>query len=181
MPSLEDIRAVLIAGSGFGVAQGLLVTSPVLVAAGVGLVLLWRRGFRAEALVCGTAAVLFVLTTAGNEYPHGGHAPGPRYFAPALGLLAVGLPEAFRRWPRLVAGVAALSIGVMTFNALAWMENSALSLRHELPVTLWSSVGLPKEAGVAIVFVCAAAAAWVGFEHLLRRPVPEAAPVPGRA
>lgn len=180
VPSLEDIRAVLVAGSGFGVAQGLLVTSPVLVAAAAGLVLLWRRGLRAEALLSILVAALFLVTTAGNEYPFGGHSPGPRYFAPALGFMALGLPEAFRRWPRLVAGLAAVSISVTTFNALAWMENSALSLRV-LPETIWSAAGLPEEAGITIVFACAAAAAWFGLTHVLRRRAPQPIPAPGRA
>lgn len=180
LPSLEDIRAVLIAGSGFGVAQGLLVTSPVLVAAAAGLVLLWRRGSRAEALVCLAVGALFLLTTAGNEYPFGGHSPGPRYFAPALGLVALGLPEAFRRWPRLTGVLAVTSIGVTTFNAFAWMENGGLTLRRALPETLWSAAGLPREAGVAIVFVCAGAAAWFGLANLLRRPTSQPVPVLSR-
>lgn len=95
------------------------------------------------------AAAVFLVTTAGNEYPTGGHSPGLRYFAPALGWLLLGLPESFRRWPRATAVVAAVSVGIATFNALAWMENSALTLRHELPRTIWSAAGLPAEAGHA--------------------------------
>ena len=46
LPTLHGTYLVL-AGN-----RGLLWDSPVLVAAGFGLVLLWRRGWRAEALVC---------------------------------------------------------------------------------------------------------------------------------
>jgi hypothetical protein len=179
LPTREDVRAVLIAGSGFGFGQGLLVTSPALVAAAVGLVLLWRRGLRAEALVCLAVGAFFLLSTAGNEYPFGGYSPGPRYFAPALGFVLLGLPEAFRRWPRLTVALGAFTIGVATLNALAWAENNGLTLRHELPRTIWSAAGLPKEAGVGIVFACAAALAWAALAPLLRGAVVHRHPLDG--
>lgn len=177
IPSREDVRAVLIAGSGFGYGQGLLVTSPALVAAAIGLVLLWRRWLRAEALLCLAVGAFFLLSTAGNEYPFGGYSPGPRYFAPALGFVLLGLPEAFRRWPRATTALAAFTIGVATLNALAWAENNGLTLRHELPRTIWSAAGLPKEAGVAIVFACAAATACAALFHALRRVIVRGRPL----
>ena len=45
--------------------RGLIVWSPVTVAALVGLWLLWRRGERAEALLCATVVLLFVLLDGG--------------------------------------------------------------------------------------------------------------------
>jgi hypothetical protein len=60
-------------------------------------VLLWRQGFRAEALTCAAATVCFLLINAGYFLPYGGNSPGPRFFAPALPFLAVGLAPALRR------------------------------------------------------------------------------------
>jgi hypothetical protein len=57
---------------------------------------------------------------------------------------------------------------VATLNALGWAENNGLTLRHELPRTIWSAAGLPKEAGVAVVFACAAALAAVSLGPVLR-------------
>src|SRR5204863_1958867 len=80
--------------------RGLFVVSPVLVLAAVGLIALWRRGFRLEAAAAGVTAAAFAVLAAGYFDPYGGLSPGPRYFAPALPFLALGLPEAYRRWPR---------------------------------------------------------------------------------
>jgi hypothetical protein len=91
----------------------------------------------------------------------------------------LGLPEAFRRWPRLTGAVGVLTIGVMTVNALGWAENNGLSLRHELPRTIWSAAGLPKELGVAIVCACAGAIAWAALAPLLAPSRPEQMPAPG--
>lgn len=167
VPSLEELRAVIIGGTGFGYSQGLLITSPILIVAVAGLVALWARGFRAEAAVCLAAGAIYLVATAGVEgSSYGGLSPGPRYFVPALGLVLLGLPEAFRRWPRLSVGLAILTLGIQTVNALGWAENNGLSLRQELPTTIWSATGVPKEVGVAIVFACTGAAAWVSLGRL---------------
>jgi hypothetical protein len=80
--------------------RGLFVVSPVLLLAVAGLVALGRRRFRAEAAAAGAVTLAFAVLAAGYFDPYGGLSPGPRYFAPALLFLALGLPEAFRRWPR---------------------------------------------------------------------------------
>jgi hypothetical protein len=51
----------------------------------------------------------------------------------------------------------------MTFNAVAWFDNHALSLLEALPDTIWLSIGLPREAGVALVFVTAGLATAAAF------------------
>ncbi len=102
--------------------RGLLVVSPVLVAAAAGLVLLWRQGWRAEALACGAAAAGFLLVNAGYFLPYGGNSPGPRFFAPALPFLAVGLAPVLRsrrlRLPALLLGL--VSIVGSTVVSLTW-------------------------------------------------------------
>ena len=45
--------------------------------AAAGLYLLWRRGFRAEALVCAAVTAAFLLAECGYFDPYGGGSPGP--------------------------------------------------------------------------------------------------------
>ncbi|HEY2219928.1 MAG TPA: hypothetical protein VGH35_11335 [Gaiellaceae bacterium] len=114
--------------------RGLLLTSPVLVMAAAGLYLLWRRGFRAEALVCAAVTAAFLLAECGYFDPYGGGSPGPRYFVPALPFLAVGLGPAFARWPRLTSVLAAASVVATTALLLTW--GSIWSY----PGTVWKQV-----------------------------------------
>src|SRR4051794_13856687 len=90
-PTLHGARLVFLDG------KGLLVVSPVLVAAAAGLVLLWRRGIRAEAAVCIAVTVLFLFANMAYFEPYGGDSPGPRFLVPALPFLALGLTEAYHR------------------------------------------------------------------------------------
>ncbi len=113
-PPLHTLGIVL-AGS-----RGLLVEAPVLVAAAFGLVLLWRRGYPAEAAVCAAVFVIFVIFDAGYFEPYGGDSPGPRYVIPALPFLLTGLGPAFARRPTLTAFLAAASVIASTAMALTW-------------------------------------------------------------
>jgi hypothetical protein len=114
-PRAHSLRAIL-----FDSERGLLVTSPVLALAAAGLVLLWLRGRRAEAATClGVTAALFVMD-AGYFEPFGGVSPGPRFFAPALPFLALGLPLAFARWPRLTASLALASLFLLAPLTAGW-------------------------------------------------------------
>jgi hypothetical protein len=156
-PTLQGLRSVLLGGSGLELGRGLLVTSPLLVPATLGLLLLWRRGYRAEALVCAVTSAATLLYTAGYFLPYGGVSPGPRFFAPALPFLLLGLPLALRRRPLPTLALVVVSVGVMTLNALAWALNDRLRLTR-LPETVWSALGAPAGAGVALVAATAAAA-----------------------
>ena len=100
--------------------RGLLVISPVLVAAAAGLWLVWRAGYRPEALLCAAVTLGFCLAECGYFDPYGGRAPGPRFFGLALPFLALGLGPAFVRWTRLTALLAAVSIVASTATALTW-------------------------------------------------------------
>ena len=97
---------------------GLLVTSPVLVAAAWGLILFGRRHL-AEALLCAGITVAFVIVNIGYFLPYGG-SPGPRFLIPALPFLAVGLGPAFGRFPRTTAALAAVSVATVTAELLDW-------------------------------------------------------------
>jgi hypothetical protein len=97
---------------------GLLVVSPVVVAAAWGLVLLSKR-YRPEAVVCGTVTALFVFANCGYFLPYGG-SPGPRFLVPALPFLALGLGPAFAWRPRLTTALALLSVVTVTARLLIW-------------------------------------------------------------
>src|SRR5262245_23017262 len=106
--------------------KGLLLISPVLLAAAVGLVLLWRRGFRAIAGVCIAVTLLFLFANMAYFEPYGGLSPGPRFFAPALPFLALGLVEAYYRWPIATGLLALWSFSWATFDAASWALNDRL-------------------------------------------------------
>ena len=57
--------------------RGILVASPVIVAAAAGLALL-ARAHRLEAVACGAVVALLVLVNCGYFEPYGGISPGPR-------------------------------------------------------------------------------------------------------
>jgi hypothetical protein len=113
VPRLHGLQEVLV---GY---KGLLVFSPVLLAAAAGLLLLARR-HRAEALVCGAVTLLFLLSTSGYFLPYGGTSPGPRFFVPALPFLALGLPFAFARWPLPTLLLAFTSVLLTALDSLTW-------------------------------------------------------------
>lgn len=100
--------------------RGLLPTSPVLVAAVAGLVLLWRRGHRAEALAAGLVSAGFLLLEFGYFSPYGGDSPGPRFLIPAIPFAALGLSLAFAEWPRATGALATLSVLATTVVAGTW-------------------------------------------------------------
>ena len=147
-------------------AHGLVTETPVLVVAAAGLVLLWRAGRREEAAVCGATAVLFLLLDAGYYLPFGGASPGPRFFAPALPFLVVGLAPALVRWPLLTSLAALASVALMTFDS----ATSGVSFRHPglegFEETIWSIAGAPRFLGAALVFAAAAAAVALAVRHL---------------
>jgi hypothetical protein len=129
LPRLNDIQVV------FAGDRGLLVATPVVVAAAAGLVLLARR-HPVEALVCGAISVLFVVANCGYFAPYGGFSPGPRFLVPALPFLALGLGPAFSRWRRLTAALAATSIIATITLTLTWSRAANLNYRY----TVWGEI-----------------------------------------
>jgi hypothetical protein len=94
-------------------SRGLLTLSPVLLMSGVGAVLMFRRGWRAESLVIGAAAVSFLVFNAGYFLPFGGWAVGPRFLIPSLPFLAVPLALAYRRFPATTLALAVASAVIL--------------------------------------------------------------------
>jgi hypothetical protein len=97
---------------------GLIVATPVVVAAAWGLGLLWRA-HRAEVWACIAVIATFLLLNVGYFLPYGG-SPGPRFLLPALPFLALGLGPAFARAPRLTSALAFVSIASMIAIFLDW-------------------------------------------------------------
>ena len=103
-PRLDGLGEVLIGG------RGLLVLTPVLVMAAVGVVLMHRRGRRAEALTIGGVALAYLLYNAAYWQPLGGGTPGPRFMTPVLPFLALGLAFAYRHRPATTIALAVPSL-----------------------------------------------------------------------
>jgi len=179
-PSAHGIRLVFVGD------RGLLVVWPVVVAATIGLWLLWRRGFRAEAIVAALVTAAFVVGDCGFGDPYGGLSPGPRYLTPALPFLALGLAPAFARWRLPTAALTAVSLVAGMTVGLTWAASASSHYRE----TVWGELvrvvsqrtdsrlygDLAKNlltwagptAGVAADAVCACAAA--AYVVALARP-----------
>ncbi len=166
LPTPHGVWTLLLDG------HGLLLVSPVLLAAIAGLVL-YGRERRLEAWVAAATAVVYATYTAGYFLPNGGLSPGPRFATAALPFLLLGLPFALarRRWWTLA--LAAVSVGVALFDELTWSIANSLDFLA-WPRTIWSLLGLSREAGCIILLACGAAAAIVAgtaFVSQSRGPV----------
>jgi hypothetical protein len=93
--------------------KGLITLAPILGLALVGIVLLHRRGVRAEAYVIGGMFLAYLTYNSGYWLPFGGGSPGPRFLIPVIPFLAVPLALAWRRWPATALGLAAVSAVLM--------------------------------------------------------------------
>ena len=93
----------------FDSQRGLFVLTPVVAVAVAGLLPLWRRGSRREAIFVGSLAFAFVLYNAAYWIPFGGDTPGPRFLVPLLPFLALPLAAAFAAWRWVTLATAAIS------------------------------------------------------------------------
>jgi len=146
----------------FAGGGGLLVVSPVLVAATIGLGLLARTR-RAEAVLCGGVALSFAVVNSGYFLPYGGVSPGPRFLIPGLPFLAVGLGPAFAWRPRLTALLTALSIVPMTGLSLIWAMNTSL------PRPIWGElarVPIDGSSGRFVRNLGGTALGWLGVGRI---------------
>ncbi len=107
-PSLDRLAHVLFS------QRGLLVATPVLLMAILGMTVMWRRGRRVDASVAAAslAAMLLIQVAWSNSYAGGA---GPRYVVPAIPFLVAPLAVAFTRWRRTTLVLA--SVGLITMMA----------------------------------------------------------------
>jgi hypothetical protein len=123
--------------------RGLLVASPIVVAAAAGLVLL-ARSYRREAIVCMVVFLLLLIANCGYFNPYGGISPGPRFLVAGLPFLALGLGPAFERWRRATAALAGISIVAMMTLLVTWSNTENVHYRD----TVWGElVRLVDERG----------------------------------
>jgi hypothetical protein len=141
--------------------HGLLLVSPVLLAAGAGLVRFWKRQ-RLEAAVAVGIAFVFLFYTAGYFLPNGGLSPGPRFAAAALPFLLLGLPFALARWRVATLLLSALTIGLGLFDELTWSIANRLDFLA-WPVTVWSLLGTSRHVGCYIFLATGAGAGIVAL------------------
>ena len=94
LPSLKVLATLLFD------SRGLLTLSPVLLMGAIGAVLLYRRGWRAEALTIGGICLCYLGYNSGYYLPFGGGFMGPRFLTTMLPFLAMPLGIAFKRYPR---------------------------------------------------------------------------------
>jgi len=96
--------------------RGLLVLTPVVAAGVAGIVLLFRRGLRAEAALIAALCVAEIAWNSGHNgifMSLGGWVPGPRFLVPLLPFLCFALAPALRRAPATVGVLALVSAGCM--------------------------------------------------------------------
>jgi hypothetical protein len=166
-------------------SRGLLVLTPIVAMAVVGVVLMHRRGHRGEAKVIGAVALAYFLYNAGYWLPMGGGTPGPRFLIPALPFLALGLAFAYRRLPALTLALAIPSALFMvsaafTFPLLGDQGTGEWAQRlfdGRLEHTLLTVLGV-SNAWLAVVPVLAALAAAVVLAVRATPRTPLDAPLP---
>jgi hypothetical protein len=113
VPRLDRATDLLFAG------RGLIVLTPIIVMAVVG-VFLMRPRHRAEANTILAIAAVYFIYNAGYWLPYGGGTPGPRFLIPALPFVAIGLAYAYRRLPALTLGLAIPSALFMLVGSLTY-------------------------------------------------------------
>lgn len=158
---------------------GLLRLSPVLALGALGLVLLWRRGLRAESATIGAVALAYLVYNSGYFQPFGGFVPGPRFLIPIIPFLAVALAPAFARVPltSLLLGVA--SVALLTSVTITAPLLAFDGRWHERLLEGWFG-GRPWWVVAPLVALVAAAVA-VAVAATPARPARSEAPVAAAA
>lgn len=154
LPKLGYVRTITIGG------HGLLQTSPVIVVAACGLVLLWRL-HRAETATCAAIAIAFFVYSSGFFDPLGGRSPGPRYLAAAIPYAAIGLAPVARRWPWPTLALTAVSAALAIVDGVHWAWVT--------PTTTWLFVDMRPAYAASLLAVPACAALILAARALLGR------------
>ena len=149
-------------------SRGLLTLSPVLAMGGVGTVLLYRRGRRAEALVIAAVCICYLGYDSGYYLPFGGGSMGPRFLITVLPFLGFPIALALRRLPGPTLALAGASIAVavvatITHPLVGYETETVVWGRllegGEFQPTIASAFGAGRGWGAIWPFFLAAAAA----------------------
>jgi hypothetical protein len=163
-PSLKTLATLLFD------SRGLLTLAPVLVMSGFGLVLLARRGRRAEARVIVAIVCLYLFYNSGYYLPFGGGIMGPRFLTTLLPFLALPLALSFRRFPGPTIALAGVSVATMAIatatHPLIGYETEASTWMQYLrsgsfQPTIASAYGAGRGWVALLPFIAAMAAAIV--------------------
>src|SRR5271163_2959590 len=149
-------------------SRGLLTISPVLAMGAVGMVMLYRRGKRAEALTIAGICLCYLLYNSGYYLPFGGGFMGPRFLDTMLPFLAFPIALALKRFPGPTIALAAVSITTTviatTTHPLIGYENEAVTWMRYLSKglfqpTILSAYGLGRGwGGIWLFFLTAGGA-----------------------
>ena len=170
LPSLDRASAFLVD------AMGLLVLTPVLVCGLVGCGLLYRKGWRAEAIVLVGATVAYGVYFS-RLGAFGGLGP-PRYLVAVVPFAAAGLAVALRAFPLttvVLAAISAFQMAVMTATGPlaaydgAWLDRLA---RGDVMQTGAAVVGVTGGYAIVPFFAALLVAVGVAFTGLRRARPP---------
>jgi hypothetical protein len=170
--------------------RGLLVLSPLVAAGVVGLVLLWRRGRRAESLTGLAIGAAFLVYNSGYTPVFGGifggGSPGPRLLLVSLPFVMVGAGVVHRRVPLaftalLVASTAIFAAATVTYPRIGeegtgpwtwWEYVRKSSFIDTLTVELGGPHGWLAVAPFALALsAVVAAGAWAFRVHFRRSQI----------
>lgn len=101
-----------------GPYRGLFYTSPFLLLALVGGIVMLRRGLRLESLVCLGTSAIFILAISAYWGWNGGQVDGPRYLVPVIPFLAFPVVFYLDAFARNLAAVAVF-IGLFAWSLFA--------------------------------------------------------------
>lgn len=175
LPSWEEFSKLTFS------SLGLLTLAPVLAAGTAGIVLLFRRGRRAEALVCAGVPVVLILYFSGaNAY--GGLGP-PRYLTPMMPFALLPIAAALRVRPVTTLALAAIgcfqavvmtATGPLAAYDGTWLERAGDRLFVPTGAAL---AGISGWYAIAPFFLAAGAAAVLAVLSMPRQTlaVPDAA------
>jgi len=141
-----------------GDSRGLLTLAPVLVMGVVGLVLMYRRGRRAEAAAITAICLAYLAYNSGYYLPFGGQVPGPRFLITALPFLAVPIALAFRRFPGPTLALAGASVVAMTIPTVTRPMVSA-----EGDTGMWTRLAGGGQFQATIATLAGVRDAWVAL------------------
>jgi len=152
LPSLTVLVALV------GDSRGLLALAPVLAAGLIGIVLLYRGGHRAEAVVIAAVCASYLLYNAGYFLPFGGGSPGPRFLVPTLPFLGVALAAAYRRLPG-----PTLALGAISATTLVTATLTHPLVGYESETGIWSRLLTQGFFQPTVVSAFGAGRGWVAI------------------